>query len=146
MALEILRGPDSFDPERLFSADRKPVEHISRHPVARSNTMLQPDVGSIPESRPGYSEIYSNKHERLLLRSDHIARMDAIRKSFNESRIHPGQRALTTSDIVTSALDFAMQHRIPFYELAEADDLPRFMAEHIYRDVLSRWRQWNELF
>lgn len=101
---------------------------------------------SVPEVRGGFSEVYSTKHEKLLLRVEHIERMDAIRKAFNKSRLHGAQAPMTTSDLVNAALDFIFEHRIPFPALRNAGDLPAFLTEHIYRDMLSRWRQWTERF
>ena len=135
MQLEILRGPDSYSPETAGYA-----------PKAKAPGKPSVIEESIPESRGEYAEIYSTKHERILLRVDHITKMDAIRKSFNGDRMHPGQRALTTSDIVNAALDFAFEHRIPFSELQEADGIKELISKSVYRSVLSRWRQFNEQF
>ncbi len=135
MQLKILRGPESYDPETLGCV---PVAEAPMKPAVRED--------SIPESRGEYAEIYSTKHERILLRVDHITKMDSIRKTFNGGRMHPGQRALTTSDIVNAALDFAFEHRIPFFELNEADGIKELISKSVYRSVLSRWRQFNETF
>ncbi|MBI5631626.1 MAG: hypothetical protein HY921_12175 [Elusimicrobia bacterium] len=146
--LEILRGPESYFPENLQPTrkiwDRFQAESESSAPARSAKTPSSFD--DIPESRGGYAEIYSTKHQRVLLRVDHITKMDAIRKGFNASRLHPGQRSLTTSDIVNGVLDFAFEHRIPFYELQDADGLKDLISKSVYRSVLSRWKQFNEAF
>lgn len=139
MKLEILRGPEQYLPEYLLSK-LQPAEPVGAERAAREAQ------DAIPEPARSYSELYSNKHEKLLLRADHIDRMDAIRRNFNRQRIHEGRRSLTTSDIVNACLDFVFEHPIPFHRLADADTLRELIAEHVYRDVISRWRQWNEVF
>jgi hypothetical protein len=143
MELEILRGPAMYYSENLRCG-----QLLQEHRALKAETpatLAVPDE-SIPASRGEYAEVYSTKHERILLRVDHITKMDAIRRSFNSARPHPGKRALTTSDIVNAALDFTFEHRIPLFELQEADGLKELISKSIYRSVLSRWRQFNETF
>lgn len=143
MPLEIIHGPESYAPENYSCRDEACPVH---RPRAKRPAPPAATDESIPESRGEYAEVYSTKHERILLRVDHITKMDAIRKSFNSSRIHPGKRALTTSDIVNAVLDFAFEHRIPFFELQDTDGLKEMISKSVYRSVLSRWRQFNEQF
>lgn len=131
MQLEIIHGADAFCLENYA-------------PKAPAPKSAPPE--SVPEVRAGFSELYSNKHEKLLLRVEHIERMDAIRKAFNRNRLHAAEPPMTTSDIVNASLDFIFQHRIAFAVLKSANDLPKFLAEQVYRDVFSRWRQWTEAF
>lgn len=138
MKLEILRGSEQYCPENLVT---KPEATAAKAQGAHDSTET-----AMPEPGRFYSELYSNKHEKLLLRADHVDRMDAIRRNFNKQRIHEGRRALTTSDIVNAALDFVFEHPIPFHRLADAEALRELIAEHVYRDVVSRWRQWTERF
>lgn len=146
MQLEILHGRDAFLPEylraKLRMPEAAPARVVQQPKVARNP---EPD-GAIPEPTRHYSDLYSNKHQKLLLRSDHIEMMDAIRRRFNKSRLHAERRSLTTSDIVNACLDFVMEHRIPFDRLANADDLPELIGESVYRSAVSRWRQFNEVF
>ena len=148
MELEILRGPAMYYPENLRYVYGERSQLVQEQHELRDEgpaRLTVPDE-SIPASRGEYAEIYSTKHDRILLRVDHITKMDAIRKSFNRGRTHPGKRALTTSDIVNAALDFTFEHRIPLFELEEADGLKELISKSIYRSVLSRWRQFNETF
>lgn len=150
MQLEIIHGPESYSPENYLCKDPACPAH-GRGQAAPPRPLAPPaqpetPAESIPEARGGFSEVYSNKHEKILLRIEHVERMDAIRKAFNAGRLHSQQPPMTTSDIVNACLDFAFQHRIPFSALKRADDLPKFIAESVYRDVVSRWRQWNEVF
>lgn len=139
MKLEILRGAEQFLPENL-ALEPVPITSDGDGPARERSE------DAIPEPASFYSELYSTKHEKLLLRTDHIDRMDAIRRHFNAQRIHPDRARLTTSDIVNAALDFVFEHPIPFHRLADTDALRELIAEHVYRDVISRWRQWTERF
>ena len=144
MHLEILHGPASYSPENLARADHSRAHGPHSHRPIGLNGSVTDDA--MPEPRGEYSELYSTKHERLLLRVDHITTIDAIRKGFNNRRIHLDQRALTTSEVVNACLDFVFEHRIPFHGLTDADDTRRMIGEHVYRSAVSRWRQLNEHF
>ena len=150
--LEIIHGPESYAPENYRCEDPACQAHGRTRPqlVPRPRPRTEPQAlaaeESIPESRGEYAEVYSSKHERILLRVDHITKMDAIRRGFNASRLYAGQRALTTSDIVNAVLDFAFEHRVPYSELQAADELKELISKSVYRSVLSRWRQFNERF
>lgn len=146
MQLEILHGRDSFLPEYLHAKHKTP-EPARARVAPDSDANRQPALdGEIPEPTRQYADLYSNKHQKLLLRSEHIEMMDAIRRKFNKSRLHEERRSVTTSDIVNACLDFVMGHRIPFDRLADADDLPELIGESVYRSAVSRWRQFNEVF
>lgn len=135
-----------YEPENYRCQDPGCAVHWGSQGAPKAPAPPRPPADSIPEVRGGFSEVYSTKHEKLLLRMEHIERMDTIRKAFNRNRLHGAQAPMTTSDLVNACLDFVFQHRIPFHKLAEASDLPRFLAENVYRDAVSRWRQYNELF
>lgn len=150
MQLEIIHGPESYSPENYLCKDPACPAHgrgqVAAPPSAAPLALPEAEAGSIPEVRGGFSEVYSNKHEKILLRVEHIERMDAIRRAFNKSRLHPAKSPMTTSDIVNASLDFVFEHRVPYHALRDVQGLPNFIAEHIYRDAVSRWRQWNEAF
>ena len=142
---EIIHGPESYAPENYRCEDPACQAH-GRAQAASKSAPSTAATQPVPEVRGGFSEVYSNKHEKILLRVEHIERMDAVRKAFNDNRLHPAAAPLSTSDIVNACLDFVFQHRIAFAALKSAQDLPKFIAEQTYRDVLSRWRQWTEAF
>lgn len=158
MQLEILHGPDMYWPEnyeckdpgcpvhgRRDAARREPPRAPSApEPRPKAATIVPRE--SIPEPHGRFSEVYSNKHEKLLLRVEHIERLDAIRKAFNSSRVHSSKAPLTTSDIVNACLDFVLQHRIPFQQLAAAEAIRDLIAEAVCREIVSRWMQYNEAF
>lgn len=160
MQLEIIHGPEMYSPDNYACKDPACPVHgrgslVSRRtePPSAPKAALNPPparpaapADTVPEVRGGFSEVYSTKHEKLLLRVEHIERMDAIRRAFNKGRLHAAKAPLTTCDIVNACLDFVFQHRIAFPALKDAHDLPKFIAEQVYRDALSRWRQWNEAF
>ncbi|PIR14950.1 MAG: hypothetical protein COV48_17080, partial [Elusimicrobia bacterium CG11_big_fil_rev_8_21_14_0_20_64_6] len=59
-------------------------------------------------ARPDYSNLYSNRHERLFLRQEHIERMLAIQKSCASRASQADQHPLALSDIVNACLDFVL--------------------------------------
>lgn len=149
MQLEIIHGPEMYSPDNYACKDPAcPVHGRGGAVPRRPEPPARPEAPaeSVPEVRGGFSEVYSTKHEKLLLRVEHVERMDAIRRAFNKGRLHGAKAPLTTSDIVNAALDFMFEHRLAFSALKDVHDLPKFIAEQVYRDVLSRWRQWNEVF
>ena len=102
--------------------------------------------GEVPEARVRYSEVYSSTHEKLLLRAEHIEKMDAVRKAFNKRRVHGGQRSLTSSDLVNACLDFAFEHPVPFDQLKDADQVLALLRRSIYLSAIRRWQEFNEAF
>ena len=103
-------------------------------------------LGAVPEARVRYSEVYSNAHQKILLRTDHVEKMDAVRKTFNKERVHGGQRSMTTSDLVNACLDFVFEHPIPFETLTSAEEVVGLVRRAVYLSAISRWRQWTETF
>ena len=140
MTLEILHGPEQYLLPQYLLAKLQPAR-----PEAAA---VRTSVGDAASSGPArkYSEVYSTKHETILLRLDHVERMDDIRRDFNRRKVHTGQRSLTTSDLVNGCLDFVFEHSLPFQQLMSADEVRPFVADHVRRDVVSRWKQWNEVF
>lgn len=93
-----------------------------------------------------YADVFSNKHEKLLLRVEHVERLENIRNWFNTSRRHPEQPALMVADIVNACLDFAFDHPIPFQRLGGREEIGALVAKHLSQSVVARWRQFNEVF
>lgn len=143
MPLEIIHGPESYALENYSCEDAACPVH---RPQTKRPAPPPADDASIPEARGGYSDVYSSKHEKLLLRLDHIDRMDAIRRTFNKSRLHEGKAPMTTSDIVNACLDFVFEQRVPFHELKDASELAELIGNQVYRHAVYRWQQFNERF
>ena len=140
--MELLQGPDSYNLENY-----RPVR-----PALPTPEMIKTTVPPIeyretpPVSQKRYAALYSNKHEKMLLRAEHIETMENIRNWFNKNRTHQGQTALTVSDIVNACLDFVFEHPIPFHRLNCATETHDFISRHIVQTTVSRWKQFHELF
>ena len=82
--------------------------------------------------RKRYEGLYSNKHERLVLRVEHIEEM---RRLVNEhNRECPGRGGpLSVSDIVNAALDFALEHPVAYQYSVDPDQLRETLAKEVYR-------------
>ena len=143
MPLEIIHGPESYALENYSCEDVACPVH---RPQTKRPAPPLTDDDSIPEARGGYSDVYSSKHEKLLLRLDHIDRMDAIRRTFNKNRLHESKAPLTTSDIVNACLDFVFEQRVPFHELKDSSELAGLIGNQVYRHAVYRWQQFNERF
>jgi hypothetical protein len=79
-----------------------------------------------------YSGLYSNKHANFVLREEHIAELKRLVKEHQQART--GRFGpLSMSDIVNSALDFAMEHPVAFQYAVAPEDLRETLAKEIYR-------------
>lgn len=85
------------------------------------------------EFRHEYSRIYSNKHERLVLRLEHIERMDALLKhhAFERAQEGGGGEPLSISDIVNACLDFVFERPIDFRGIGDPGCLRDLIAEEV---------------
>lgn len=106
---------------------------------------LRKQIEAVSESFSDDPSLYSTKHEKLLLKVEHIERMDSIRHAFNSNEFRKPKRKLTTSDIVNAALDFVLDHAT-FHNLGSADDVSKHVASQIYKTTVSRHKQFNEIF
>lgn len=81
-----------------------------------------------------FSDVYSNKHEKILLRQDHIDKLEGVCKVFNMCRWDKEhQRALTVSDIVNACLDIVLSYEIPFHTLISVDQVKKLIIYTVYR-------------
>lgn len=79
-----------------------------------------------------YSELYSNRHDRFVLRDEHVAELKRVMKDFNRARerLFP---PLTMSDIVNAALDFAFEHPVALARLGKPEEYRDALAREVYR-------------
>jgi hypothetical protein len=82
--------------------------------------------------RRRYEEIYSNKHDRFVLREEHIAEMKRLMAEHNTDRA-PHLGPLTMSDIVNASLDFAFEHPMAFRYLTSTQNLRESLAREVYQ-------------
>lgn len=79
-----------------------------------------------------YGGLYTNRHDRFVLRDEHIVELKRLVKDHNSER---GLRMepLSMSDIVNAALDFALEHPLAFHGRANPDHLRDALGREVYR-------------
>lgn len=78
-----------------------------------------------------YGGLYSNKHERFVLREEHIAQLKLMVNEHNKDRGKAGP--LSMSDIINAALDFALEHPVAFQYSVQPNHLRETLAREVYR-------------
>jgi hypothetical protein len=79
-----------------------------------------------------YSGLYSNKQASFVLREEHVAELKRLVNEYHQART--GRFGpLSMSDIVNSALDFALEHPVAFQYSVAPEDLRETLAKEIYR-------------
>ena len=79
-----------------------------------------------------YGVHYTNRHDRFVLREEHIAELKRVTAEYNkahECRIN----ALSMSDVVNAALDFVFEHPVALARLQNPDDFREDFAKEVYR-------------
>jgi hypothetical protein len=79
-----------------------------------------------------YEGIYTNRHDRFVLRDEHVTELKRIMKDYNRERqrIMP---ALSASDIINAALDFAFEHPVALARLGMPEEYRDALAREVYR-------------
>lgn len=90
-----------------------------------------------------YEELYTNRHDRFLLRGEHVEELKRVVREYNRerSRLMP---ALGASDIVNAALDFAFEHPVALARLGEPEQYRDALAREVYRKAYFHFA-FNEL-
>ena len=79
-----------------------------------------------------YEGIYTNRHERFVLRDEHVAELKRIMKEFNRERPR-FLPALSASDVINAALDFAFEHPLALARLGKPEEYRDALAREVYR-------------
>lgn len=87
--------------------------------------------------RREYSEIFTNKDCKFVLREEHVADILRLYHEFNKHR-HEDALPMTLSDIVNAALDFVLDHPVSFKGLAEASQARDAIASAVQRKAFAR--------
>ena len=82
-----------------------------------------------------YSGLYSNRHERFVLREEHIAELKRLVSEHNAERVGRSDR-LSMSSIINSALDFAFEHPLAFHPDVAPEHLPEALGREVYQKAL----------
>ena len=116
----------------MMSATAERREHHPVPPAPKESGQSQ----AIPlfrfQFQKRYGGLYTNRHDRFVLREEHIVELKRLVKEVNGER---GLRTepLSMSDIVNTALDFALEHPLAFYGRANPDHLRDALGREVYR-------------
>ena len=106
--------------DRRTDAPRPPMAPLGVPPLFRFPFLKQ------------YGWLYSNRHHKFVLREEHIEELKRLVKEHNGDRSFRAD-ALSMSDIVNAALDFALEHPIAFHCRVSPDTLRESLAREVYR-------------
>lgn len=114
--------------ETIERADSEEIPKIEEPP---------PSVPPIPppfhfQFHNRYDGIFTNKHERFMLREEHIAELQRLVIENNRER-HVTGEPLCISDIITACLDFAFEHPRAFSVPIAPKDLREVLGREVYR-------------
>lgn len=79
-----------------------------------------------------YEGIFTNRHDRFVLRDEHVAELKRVSADFNRER-PPLTPALSASDIINAALDFAFEHPVALARLGKPEEYRDALAREVYR-------------
>ncbi len=79
-----------------------------------------------------YGGLYTNRHERFVLREEHVAELKRLTGDFNRERGHLTP-VLSLSDVVNAALDFVFEHPVALARLGKPGEFRDALAREIYR-------------
>ena len=82
--------------------------------------------------KKGVTDLYTNRHDRFMLREDHVAELNRVVKDYNAAR-EGHTPALLPSDVVNAALDFAFEHPVALARLKRPGEYRDALAREVYR-------------
>ena len=143
--------------DRAANHSRKAIEHLlrpedrpgvgvfgMRGPAAELPTdlveMLPSGLTFAPpvfrfEFQKHYSRLYTNRHDKFVLREEHVLELKRIVKEHQRDRLGRGE-PLSVSDIINVALDFAFEHPSAFHPRVNPDCLRETLGAAVVRKVI----------
>lgn len=94
--------------------------------------------GGRDATRRSYSNLYSNRHERLLLRLEHIEKIQEIQRLYAAQRLHEHRDPLTISDVVNACLDALFEFSIPFARAGSATEIQGVITDFLFEELQAR--------
>ena len=79
-----------------------------------------------------YEGIFTNRHDRFVLRDEHVAELKRVMKDYNRERLRL-MPPLSASDIINAALDFAFEHPVALARLGNPEEYRDALAREVYR-------------
>lgn len=79
-----------------------------------------------------YDALYTNRHDRFVLREEHVTELKRVITDYNRERpvLTP---ALSASDVINAALDFAFEHPVALARLGRPEEYRDALAREVYR-------------
>ncbi len=84
------------------------------------------------EFKKKYGGLYTNRHERFVLREEHVTELKHVVAEYNRARPRHIP-ALSMSDVVNAALDFVFEHPVALARLGKPEDFRNGLAKEIMR-------------
>ncbi len=84
------------------------------------------------EFKRRYGGLYTNRHERFVLREEHVAELKRVTAEYNKAR-ERRVPVLSMSDVVNAALDFAFEHPVALARLGNPEEFRDGLAKEIMR-------------
>lgn len=80
-----------------------------------------------------YEGIFTNRHDRFVLRDEHVDELKRLMKDYNRDSRPRMTAALSASDIINAALDFAFEHPVALARMGNPDEYRDALAREVYR-------------
>jgi hypothetical protein len=79
-----------------------------------------------------YHELYTNRHQRFVLRQEHGEELKRLVNEYNRERpsLTP---PLSPSDVVNAAMDFVFEHPVALARLGKPEEFRDALAREVYR-------------
>jgi hypothetical protein len=98
--------------------------------------ILGPKAATVPlfgfEFKRRYGGMYTNRHDRFVLREEHVSELKRVTAEYNKAREHRFP-VLSMSDVVNSALDLAFEHPVALARLGNPKDFRDGLAKEFMR-------------
>ncbi len=84
------------------------------------------------EFKKKYGGLYTNRHDRFVLREEHVAELKRVVAEYTRARPRHIP-ALSMSDVVNAALDFVFEHPVALARLGKPEEFRDGLAKEIMR-------------
>lgn len=117
---------------------------LTKEPVATSTPPAPPSRDIIAQAaiplfrfqfNRRYGGLYSNRHEKFVLREEHIEELKRLVKEHHAERPRRFE-PLSMSDIVNAALDLAFEHPLAFHSRVDTGHLRDALGREVQRRAL----------
>ena len=143
--------------ERAANHSRKAIEHLLRpedrpghcaigmrgpasEPVPERWDLLASGLTFAPpvfrfEFQKQYSRLYTNRHDKFVLREEHVAELKHLVKEHQRDRLGRGD-PLSVSDIINASLDLAFEHPLAFHARVDPQRLRESLGDEVLKKAL----------